>query len=156
MLRCLHPFEIAAAQHADILFLKHACSTLRQSCGFSMMEQVRLRAVWPMENWLASPMNHMSHCLRMLLSCFRKRTSDIKSEKPGWYGVRFSSAVTFARSCETWVTIRTTIIYAKHAYSDHREACASFEIQDESPELSCNCNFEVRTDLVRLQNSSFQ
>ena len=48
---------------SDILFLKHACSTLRQSsnnvCGFSMMEQVRLCAVWPSENWLGSPMNHI-------------------------------------------------------------------------------------------------
>ena len=27
-------------------------------CGFSMMEQVRLCAVWPTETWLASSMNH--------------------------------------------------------------------------------------------------
>ena len=40
----------------DILFLKHDSSIFRQStysvCGFSMIEQVRLCAVWPMENWL--------------------------------------------------------------------------------------------------------
>ena len=39
---------------SDILFLKHACSIIRQSsnpaCGFSMMEQVRLWVVWPTEN----------------------------------------------------------------------------------------------------------
>ena len=48
----------------DILFLKYDCSTLRQSsnpvCGFSMMEQVRLCAVWPTENWPgSSSMNHI-------------------------------------------------------------------------------------------------
>ena len=42
----------------DILFLKHSSRISRQSsspvCGFSMMKQVRLCAVWPMENWLGS------------------------------------------------------------------------------------------------------
>ena len=42
------------------LALKHDRSILRQSsnpvCGFSMMEQVRLRAVWPMEIWLGNSM----------------------------------------------------------------------------------------------------
>ena len=28
-------------------------------CGFSMMEQVRLFAVWPMENWLGSSLNQI-------------------------------------------------------------------------------------------------
>ena len=46
---------------ADILFLKHDSSTLRQSsnsvCGFPMMEQVRLCAGWPTESWLGSSMN---------------------------------------------------------------------------------------------------
>ena len=60
--------------HPDVLFLKHECSILRQSsnpvCGFAMMEQVRLCAVWPTENWLG-----LNDCLRMLQSCFRKRTS---------------------------------------------------------------------------------
>ena len=41
----------------------HDSSIFRQSsnpvCGFSMMEQVRLCAVWPMENWLGSSMNHI-------------------------------------------------------------------------------------------------
>ena len=47
----------------DILFLKHDSSLFRQSSntvsGFSMMEQVRLCAVWPTENWLGSSMNHI-------------------------------------------------------------------------------------------------
>ena len=47
----------------DILLLKHARSILRQSsnpvCGFSMMEQVRLCAVLPTENWLGSSLNHI-------------------------------------------------------------------------------------------------
>ena len=42
---------------AEVLFLKCESIILRQSsnpvsvCGFSMMEQVRLCAVWPRENW---------------------------------------------------------------------------------------------------------
>ena len=48
---------------SDILFLKHDRSILRQSsnpiCGFSMMGQVRLCAVWPTGNWLGSSMNHI-------------------------------------------------------------------------------------------------
>ena len=47
----------------DMLFLKHACSILRQSsnpvCGFSMMKQVKLCAVWSTENWLGSSVNHI-------------------------------------------------------------------------------------------------
>ena len=43
---------------ADILFLKHESNILGHSsnpvCGFSMMQQVRLCAVWPMGNWLGS------------------------------------------------------------------------------------------------------
>ena len=32
-------------------------------CGFSMTEQVRLCAVWPMENWLGSSRNHIQGCI---------------------------------------------------------------------------------------------
>ena len=47
-----------------------------------MMVQVRrLCAVRPTENWLGSSMNHiqgwLDDCLRMLLSCLRKRMSDL-------------------------------------------------------------------------------
>ena len=55
----------AAAQppQADILFLKQDSSIFRQSsnpvCGFSVLEQVRLCAVWPTENWLGYSMNHI-------------------------------------------------------------------------------------------------
>ena len=60
-------------QRADILFLKHACSILRQSsnpvCGFSMMEQVRLCAVWPTENWLGSSRNHIQFCMTVWETC---------------------------------------------------------------------------------------
>ena len=49
--------------HSDILFLKHDSSILRQSpnpvCGFSMMEQVRLCAVCPTQNWRCSSVNHI-------------------------------------------------------------------------------------------------
>ena len=46
--------------------------------GFSVMEQVGLCAVWPMENWLGSSLNQirgLGRCPRILLSCFRARTS---------------------------------------------------------------------------------
>ena len=58
---------------SDFLFLKHACSILRQSsnpvCGFSMMERVRLCAVWPTENWLGSSMNHIQGWMIVLECC---------------------------------------------------------------------------------------
>ena len=48
---------------SDILFLKHDRSIVRQSsnlvCGFFMLEQVSLCGVWPVENWLGFPMNHI-------------------------------------------------------------------------------------------------
>ena len=42
-----------------------------------MMEQLSLCVVWTMENWLGTSMNHIQGwmTLRMLLTCFRKRTS---------------------------------------------------------------------------------
>ena len=44
---------------AELLALKHESRILGHSsnpvCGFSMMELVRLCAVWPMENGLALP-----------------------------------------------------------------------------------------------------
>ena len=56
---------------SDIIVLKHDSSILRQSsnpvCGLSMMEQVRLCAVWPTENWLTSSMNHI-HKVTILIS----------------------------------------------------------------------------------------
>ena len=66
-----------------VSILKHESRILRQSsnpvCGFSMMGQVRLCAVWPMENGLGSSLNHirtgLDHCPRFLLLRFRARTS---------------------------------------------------------------------------------
>ena len=51
--------SIAHHTPTDILFLKHDRRIFRPNpvCGFSMMEQVRLCAVWPRENWLGSSMN---------------------------------------------------------------------------------------------------
>ena len=47
----------------EIYSEEHTSRIFRQSSnpisGFSMMEQVRLCAVWPMENWLGSSMNHI-------------------------------------------------------------------------------------------------
>ena len=76
---------------ADILFLKRDCRVHRQSsnpvCGFSMMEQVRLCAVWSTENWHGSSMNHiLGWILRILLSCFRKRMSVLKLIRLCGYG----------------------------------------------------------------------
>ena len=66
----------------EFLALKHESRILGHSsnrlCGFSMMEQVRLCAVWPMENWLGSSLNQiqgLDHCPRIILLCFRARTS---------------------------------------------------------------------------------
>ena len=48
---------------SDMLFLKHDGRifghSLNPVCGFSMMEQVRLCAVWPMENWLGTSLNQI-------------------------------------------------------------------------------------------------
>ena len=58
---------------ADILFLKHTSSIFRQSsnpvCGSSIMEQVRLCTVWPMDNWLGSSMNHIQGWMTVWESC---------------------------------------------------------------------------------------
>ena len=47
----------------ELLTLKHKSRILRHSsnpvCGFFMMEQDRLCAVWPMENWLGSSQNQI-------------------------------------------------------------------------------------------------
>ena len=52
-----------AWRNAEFLALKHESMILGHSsnpvCGFSMMEQVRLCAVRPMENWLGSSLNHI-------------------------------------------------------------------------------------------------
>ena len=46
-------------------------------CGFSMMDQVRLCAVWPMENWLGSSLNqiHGWTTVRESYSCALKQGS---------------------------------------------------------------------------------
>ena len=58
----------------EFLALKHESRMVGHSfnpvCGFSTME-IRLCAVWPMENWLGSPLNQIQG---ILLSCFRART----------------------------------------------------------------------------------
>ena len=50
-------------RRSEFLALKHESRILRHSsdpvCGFSIMKQVRLWAVWPMENWLCSSLNHI-------------------------------------------------------------------------------------------------
>ena len=58
----------------EFLALKQESRILGHSskpvCGFSMIEQVRLCAIWPMENWLGSSLNHIKvgdHCPRILL-----------------------------------------------------------------------------------------
>ena len=62
----------------EVLALKHESKVLGHSsnpvCGFSMMEQFRLCAVWPMDWLFLEP----DHCPRILLSCFRARTSGVK------------------------------------------------------------------------------
>ena len=53
-----HPFSKACLQHSQ-----------RQVCGFSVMEQVRLCAVWPTENWLGSSLNHMQGWMTVRECC---------------------------------------------------------------------------------------
>ena len=67
---------------SDNIWGRHSFSKVRQSsnpvvCGFSMMGQVRLCSVWPTER-LALPWTMgLEDYLNMLLSCFRRRTSDL-------------------------------------------------------------------------------
>ena len=60
---CSHNSPAVWGQSWQTSFLKHDSSILRQSSnlvfGFSLMEQGRLCAVWPTENWLCSSMNHI-------------------------------------------------------------------------------------------------
>ena len=66
---------------AEVLALKHESKIFRQSSnpvyGFSMMEKVRLCAVWPMENWLGSSLNqiHGWTTVRESYSCALKQGS---------------------------------------------------------------------------------
>ena len=58
---------------SEFLALKHESSIIGHSsnpvCGFSMMEQVRLCAVWPMENWLGSSMNRIQSWITVWECC---------------------------------------------------------------------------------------
>ena len=59
---CDGPRDVWLLQ-AEFLALKHASRILEHSSnparGFSMMEQIRLCAVWPMKNWLGSSLNQI-------------------------------------------------------------------------------------------------
>ena len=69
------------SSHAEFLALKNESRILGHSSnpvsGFSMMKQVRLCAVWPMESWLGSSLNHIQGwtTVRESYSCFTARTS---------------------------------------------------------------------------------
>ena len=62
-----HPSRVAEQNpttwRSEFLALKKESSIFGHSsnpvCGFSMMKQVRLCAVWPMENWLGSSLNQI-------------------------------------------------------------------------------------------------
>ena len=108
---------------SDILFLKHDSSIFRQSsnpvCGFSMMEQVRLCAVNPLENWLGSSMNHIQgsttvresyspaleqvHLLAPLLSllpCFRSPRADCAIKPSPWWSMSIFAMPSEIRQCK--------------------------------------------------------
>ena len=61
------PRQQLARLPAEFLALKHESRIIGHSsclaCGFSMMEQVRLCAVWPTENWLGSSLNQIQSSL---------------------------------------------------------------------------------------------
>ena len=71
------PQNIDDVFRADILFLKHACSILRQSsnpaCGFCMWFCCLAHGelAWLIHNLHSG----LDDCLRMLQACFRKRMS---------------------------------------------------------------------------------
>ena len=53
----------SSSSEAEVLALKHDSRILGHSsnpvCGFSMMEQVRLCAVWLTKNWIGSSLNQI-------------------------------------------------------------------------------------------------
>ena len=71
--------KVFAVLASGFLALKHENRILGHSCMWFL--QVRLCAVWPLENWLGSSLNQiqgeggLDHCPRILLLCFRVRTS---------------------------------------------------------------------------------
>ena len=77
---------------SEFLALKHESWTLGHAsnpiCGFSVMEQVRLCAVWPTENCLG----RVDDCLIMLQECFRKSMFVLD-----WTGQDFRSHVRGSR-----------------------------------------------------------
>ena len=96
-------------------------------CGFSKMEQVRLCAVWPTENWLGSSINHIQgwmNDLNMLLTCFRKRMPVSRSDswnfghrpRPQIHSDPFNPAFrTFPR--EKFLLSRPTFLSSRVAFS---------------------------------------
>ena len=71
----LYPSIIFVPTWAEIYCESHDSSIFSQSSnpvsGFSMMEQVRLCALWPMQNWRGLSLNQIQGwrtCLNMLLS----------------------------------------------------------------------------------------
>ena len=88
---------------ADVLFLKHVNSILRQSsypvCGFAMMEQVRLYTVWPKENWLGSSMNHIQGWMTVW-ECY------YHAFERGCLWVEASVGYSFARHRRKWQHVR--------------------------------------------------
>ena len=63
--------------------------------GFSLIQEVRLCAIWPKENWPTRP--RTSHTqgrmnnLNMLLSCCRTKTSEVGQPPPPLSTLRFSA-----------------------------------------------------------------
>ena len=76
---CIRRPHYAAWSAAEFLALKHESRILGHSsnpvCGFSMMEQVILCAVWHMENWLGSSLNQLHGWTTVQESYFRASTS---------------------------------------------------------------------------------
>ena len=75
-----------------------------------MMEQVRLCAVWPVDKltWLfLEPDTRLDHCLRILLVCFRARTSALRIYLTSHKKIheRSATAAAAAASSPRWVKI---------------------------------------------------
>ena len=72
------------------------------------MEQVRLCAVWPVDKlaWLfLEPDTRLDHCLRILLVCFRARTSALRIYLTSHKKIHERSAAAAAVSSPRWVKI---------------------------------------------------
>ena len=98
---------------AEFLAQKHQSMILGPSsnpvCGSSMMLQVRLCDVWPMENWFGSSLNQTYGWTTVLLSCFRAWISALISAEICISLFKYSAVP--EKFCECVVRVRQTELF---------------------------------------------